>query len=215
MNLFKKIKEWYITKKTGLDTEQRRVRQWYQDRINYRGTLLREIYYGFDYLIEVDPWKVLDGDFPLGWVASRDFKMYQYPNLPIDEAASWVWIRGFKTEEGLVNNEIGGTDYLYAVTNSKETAIKMITKFTGVTNRACESAFEELADKLKREVDWTVMSGMVEEQLGWTRIVLERNRPTKEWLEENIKSPYYANSALNQFVIQDSKDAVLLALTWT
>ena len=221
MILFEKVKDWYLTKKTGLTAEERRIRAWYDERINYRGTYLKEIYHGFDYIIEVDPYLVLDFGHPLGWNCLPDFKKYQYPELPLEEAASWAWVRGFwehdwhTGKKRYAHNEIAGGDSLFVITNSKEVAVEITVKYTGITAPNYEDEISKLlAAEIQREIDWEFLRDIFLSN-GWHQITLQNNKPSKEWLKKNIKYPFHASPGLDQFVFQDKHEAAIFALRWS
>lgn len=219
MNIFNNIKEWYLTKKTGLTTKEREIRAWYDERINYRATYIDEIYHGFDYIIEVDPYLVLDFGHPFGWYSLTDFQKFQYPAQHIEAAAFWAWVRGFR-ENSLgrrryINNEIGGGDSLFVMTNSKDIAVKISAKYTGTT---CEKFEEEivqvLAEEIRREMDWEIIKSIFEKS-GWYSITLNNPGPSRSWMIENIKTPFHASPNLNQFVFQYKQEATIFALRWS
>lgn len=222
MNLINKIKEWYLTRKTGLTQEERRIREWYDSRINYRSTYLNEIYHGFDYIIEVDPFRVLNFASPFGWETMPDFKKYQYPNLPLEDSASWAWVRGFWENDKFFgqkrrycHNEIGGGDNLFVMTNSKQVAVDIAVKFTGVTSLNFEEEISKmLAEEITREMDWEILKSIFESS-GWHKITLQNSKPTKVWVDENIQTPFHASPGLDQFMFQDSHEATMFALRWS
>lgn len=221
MNFLEKVRDWYITKKTGLTREERRIREWYDSRINYRGTYLKEIYHGFEYIIEVDPFRVLDFANPFGWSCLPEFKKYQYPNLPLEEAASWAWVRGFWEHDWhtgrrrYANNEIAGGDNLFVITNSKEVALEITVKYTGITAPNYEDEIAKvLANKLQQEIDWEIIRDIFVDN-GWHQITLKNSKPSRDWLKENIQTPYHASPSLDQFVFQDKHEATIFALRWS
>lgn len=219
MKILDNIKDWYITRKTGLNREQRRIRAWYDERINYRATYLDEIYHGFDYIIEVDPYQVLDFGHPFGWNSLTDFQKFEYPAQPVEAAAFWAWVRGFREHSfgrrRYAHNEIGGGDNLFVVTNSRDIAVKISAKYTGTT---CEKFEEEivqvLAEEIRREMDWEIIKSIFEES-GWYSITLKNPGPSRSWMIENIKTPFHASPSLNQFVFQDKQEATIFALRWS
>lgn len=221
MNLLEKIKDWYITKKTGMDREERRIRTWYNERTNYRGTYLKEIYHGFEYIIEVDPYRVLDFANPFGWNCLPEFKKYLYPALPLEESSSWAWVRGFweydcyTGRKRYVHNEIAGGDSLFVITNSKEVAVEIAVKYTGITAPDHEDEISKLlAAEIQKEIDWELLRDIFLSN-GWHQITLQNTTPSREWIKENIQSPFYASPGLNQFVFQDKHEATVFALRWS
>lgn len=219
MNILDNIKDWYITKKTGLTKEERRVRAWYDERINYRASYVDEIYHGFDYIIEVDPFRVLDFGSPFGWHSLTDFQKYQYPKQPVEAAAFWAWVRGFRENSfgrrRYAHNEIGGGDNLFVMTNSKEIAVEVTAKYAGTTSPKFEDEISKLlAEEISREMDWEILKSIFE-TTGWHTITLINSTPNRTWLTENIHTPFHASPSLNQFVFQDSHEATMFALRWS
>lgn len=219
MQVIEKVKDWYLTKKTGLTSEERRVRAWYDERINYRADYIDEIYHGFDYIIEVDPYLVLDFSHPLGWVSLKDFQKYQYPTQPVEIAAFWAWVRGFREHSfgrrRYTLNEIAGGDNLFVMTNSKEVAVEISANYIGATCKKFEEEIiQVLADQIRREMDWKILKSIFEDT-GWHTITLVNSKPSRNWLTENIKTPFYASPDLKQFIFQDKHEAAMFALRWS
>lgn len=77
---------------------------------------------------------------------------------------------------------------------------------------------DELAGVIKEEIDWEILSDILNNTLGWTKVLLERYNSNqhavdiKNWIEENCKSNIKYRGTT--FLFEDSKEAQWFSLRW-
>lgn len=76
---------------------------------------------------------------------------------------------------------------------------------------------QELARTLQEEIDWEVLSSILEE-MGWTRVTLENKfLPVSlvelhRWREENLKGQWKGHGG--EWMFEKAEDATVFALRW-
>ncbi len=81
-----------------------------------------------------------------------------------------------------------------------------------------EEITQELATQMQSEMDFHILSDMLVQGCGWTKVVLTRFWNRKHsidilmWCEEHIKHPFEHRGT--SFVFQDKGDAVNFSLRW-
>lgn len=131
MALWEKIKDRWLTWRTGKDLQQRTWEAWLDDTIYRPAGTVEGYFFNFKHIIEVDPAKVFDHVDPFGWSYVKDFQQYAYPNRELGNNTLCDWFRCIKDEhDGRWHiNEIGGGDHLFAATNNDYDAIMIALKY--------------------------------------------------------------------------------------
>lgn len=131
MTLWEKLKDRWLTWRTGKDAEQRAWDAWCDVNVCRRAHTVENYYYKFKHIIEVDPAKVFDTTCPFGWTYIKDFQQFAYPNRELGNNTLCEWFRCIKDEyDGQWHiNEIGGGDHLFAATNNDKDAIMIALKY--------------------------------------------------------------------------------------
>ena len=131
MNIWEKIKDRWLTWRTGKDASQREWDAWCDAIINRRAHTVENYYYKFKHIIEVDPAKVFDTTCPFGWTYVEDFHQFAFPSRELGNNTMCDWFRCIHGPDGQWHiNEIGGGDHLFAATNSDADAIVIALKYT-------------------------------------------------------------------------------------
>ena len=120
-----KIKDWYLTKKTGKDKVQRDWEAWYDANVNYRATRIKDMFKNFKHIIIVNPNKFTDPHEPFAWVPCSSARQYFWPQRPVETTCVWRFERVINypsTNNEWHVNEFGGEDHIFVATNSDEDA---------------------------------------------------------------------------------------------
>jgi hypothetical protein len=131
--LVDKIKDRYLTWKTGDDKEMRIWKKWREENIVYNAHTIQNMFTNFKYIIEVNPHIFFDyhAHGP-GWIPCADVAEYMYPAKPLGENAVWMYERGvwdyFHKEFSL--NSMGDKDCIFVATNNSEDAIVIALKWS-------------------------------------------------------------------------------------
>jgi hypothetical protein len=132
MNLLGRIKDWYLTRKTGKTKAEREWEAWYEQNVNYRATRIKDMFKNFEHIIVVDSNKFFQFD-PFVWVPTEEAKQYFWPDRPLGENAVWRFERVMKTPSTAWEweiNELGGADTVFVATNNGKDAIMIALKYT-------------------------------------------------------------------------------------
>jgi hypothetical protein len=132
MNLLGRIKDWYLTRKTGKTRAEREWEDWYEQNVNYRATRIKDMFKNFEHIIVVDSNKFFQFD-PFVWVPTEEAKQYFWPDRPLGENAVWRFERVMKTPSTAWEweiNELGGADTVFVATNNGKDAIMIALKYT-------------------------------------------------------------------------------------
>ncbi len=92
MTFTEKLKDWYLTRKTGKTKEEREWEAWYEQNVNYRATRIKDMFEKFEHIIIVDPNKFFTFD-PMAWIVTQDAKQYFWPARPLGNNAVWRFER--------------------------------------------------------------------------------------------------------------------------
>lgn len=125
-NLIEKIKDKWLTWRTGRDNEGRAFKAWKEKNIAVNARDVTNYFQGYRYVIAVDFNKVCTKFEPMwGMVESEEFLSYMYPHRPLGQNCSFGYFRGDwdKWDHRFHINDIGGIDQMFIATNSGEDAI--------------------------------------------------------------------------------------------
>lgn len=129
-NLIEKLKDKWITWRTGKNAQTRAWDKWLSETIVYRGRTAQEYFRNFRYIIEVNPDRFFNPHEPLAWAAVDDFVQYLYPQRELGDNALFHWFRGFpQTDNDFYISDLGSMDRVYVATNNAEDAIMITLKF--------------------------------------------------------------------------------------
>ncbi len=126
------VKDWYLTRKTGKNKDQREWEEWYEKNVNYRATRIKDMFQNFEHIIIVNPDKFFQFD-PFAWVPSEDAKKYFWPNRELGENAVWRFERVINCPATAWEwhvNEIGGEDKIFVATNNERDALMIALKYS-------------------------------------------------------------------------------------
>ena len=130
--LKERLKDWYLTKKTGKDKSQREWEAWYDQNVNYRATKIRDMFKNFKHVIIVNTDKFVDHAEPFAWVPCKDARQYFWPARPLGENCVWRFERVINcpaTAWEWEINEIGGEDMIFVATNNERDAVMIALKY--------------------------------------------------------------------------------------
>jgi hypothetical protein len=131
VKFFRTIKETlcdrYLTWRTGYSKADREYIAWRKSKINFYASTVEEKYKKFKYLIEVDPYKLLNFHIHAELVDAS----YFYPHKPPGECAVWSYERGMEDYYTEHFNILAlGTDRVYVATDDKADAIEIALLFS-------------------------------------------------------------------------------------
>lgn len=103
--------------------------KWVQNKINRTAATVEDYFHKFEYVITVDPEKVLEVG---SYHTVPEFKEYEYPNRSLEDC---VFVRCFRVAERNLYDgktyfdEIWSEDLLFVATNNKYDALMIALKF--------------------------------------------------------------------------------------
>lgn len=130
--MFEKIKDWYLTWRTGLNKQDRDWYKWQGGHIISRATTVENMFMHFKYIIPVTT-DVFDLDEPFGWYPCEDFKQYLYPSRALGDNTVYYFARGYRDPwDGKfhINDMRHDQDQVFAATNNSKDAIMITLKFS-------------------------------------------------------------------------------------
>jgi len=131
--LLEKIKDRWLTWRTGYNKSEREYRAWRDQNIASNASDVTNYFHGYKYVIALDFNKVCTDFEPMyGKIESTEFLSYMYPHRPLGKNCSYGWFRGYwdKWDGRFHLNDIGGTDHMFIATNSGEDAIMIALKWS-------------------------------------------------------------------------------------
>lgn len=132
MEIIDKLKDRYITWRTGKNKQQREWEAWYEDNVNYRATRIKDMFKKFEHVIIVNPDKFFSHEEMGWWIPCQDAKQYFHPQRTLGDNAVWRFERVIKypsTSNEWEVNELGGSDTVFVATNNREDAIMIALKY--------------------------------------------------------------------------------------
>jgi hypothetical protein len=133
MNIIERIKDGYITWRTGKTREEREWINWYEQNVNYRATRIKDMFKNFKHVIIVDSNKFMVED-PFAWAPCADAQQYFWPARELGDNAVWRFERVMKAPSTAWEwevNELGGSDTVFVATNNDYDAVLIALKYSG------------------------------------------------------------------------------------
>jgi hypothetical protein len=132
MILFDKIKDEWLTWRTGCDKSTREWRTWIQQNIVSNASDVTNYFQGFKYVIAVDYHKVNSKFDPLyGKIESYEFLSYMWPNRSLGQHCMYKIFRGgWNPYDNRFHLTEFGFDQMFVATNSEEDAIMIKLKWS-------------------------------------------------------------------------------------
>lgn len=133
MDLVEKLKDKYITWRTGKSKEQREWEAWYEVNVVYRASSISNMFMHFKHIITVDPDKFFDLCEPFAYVPNEDARQYFWPQRELGNNAVWrfervVWDQWM--QEWHING-LGDRDKVFVATNNERDAMMIALKYGG------------------------------------------------------------------------------------
>jgi hypothetical protein len=130
--MFERIKDRWITWRTGKTKAVRDYVAWYDENIDIRQARIKFMFKKFRHVIIVDPNKFFNLREPFGWVLVNDAKTYFWPERPLAENCVWRWerVEWNRWEQDWYINEFSGADKVFVATNSDQDAIMLTLKYS-------------------------------------------------------------------------------------
>lgn len=129
-----KILDWYLTRKTGRNAEQRERIKWVEKNLNLRGSSVKEYFRNHNYVFEVNPDKFFNFWDPIGF--EPVCKEYCWPALPSGECIEYIFNRGTYDYCSITNkwdfhfNGIAGEERVYVACNDPIIATEIRLKYS-------------------------------------------------------------------------------------
>lgn len=130
MNIKERVKDKYLTWKTGKPKDLRDYELWYFNNVNLRSAYIHQLFENFKYIIKVDPDKFLNFSEPFGLIPCSEAKQYFWPQKSINNCAVWRCERVMKDSSGWWRNDIGYEDAIFVATNNEKDAVLIALKWT-------------------------------------------------------------------------------------
>lgn len=126
-----RIIDWYLTKKTGKDKNQREWEAWYEVNVVYRAGTIENMFMNFEHIIEVSPDKFFSHYEPFAWVPNADAKQYFWPQRKLGNNAVWRFerVRKDRWDSCWHLDEFGGEDRVFVATNNERDAMMIALKY--------------------------------------------------------------------------------------
>jgi hypothetical protein len=126
-----KLKDKYLTWRTGKDKDQREWEAWYEVNVFYRASTIPNMFQHFKHIIEVDTHKFMDYAEPFAWVPCEDARQYFWPFRELGNNAVWriervIWD---KWENCWHINGLGDEDKVFVATNNDRDAMMIALKY--------------------------------------------------------------------------------------
>ena len=130
--MIERIKDKYLTWRTGQDKPTRDFYNWYDGTVVSRAGTIENMFMHFKYIIPVST-NIYDLSHPFGWVPCEDFKQYMYPNRQLGDNTVHYFARGYRDKwDGKfhVNEMWHEQDQVFVATNNSKDAMMIALKYT-------------------------------------------------------------------------------------
>jgi len=125
-----KIKDRYLTWKTGRNAPERAWDKWLNETIVRNASTVENYYMNFEHIIEVDYEKVFDCYSSFCEFVRPEFSEYAYPNKPLGQNAVVNVFRGERDQwDKQFHIHDFGYDKTFAATNNEQDAMMIALKF--------------------------------------------------------------------------------------
>lgn len=130
--MWERIKDGWLTWRTGLDKKARDYFAWEQAHIVHRADTVDNYFQGFKHIIALDYKKVYTEYQPMfGMYPNAEFLSYMYPNRPLGNNCAYRDFRGTwnQWDKRFHITDFGDTDHTFIATNNEEDAIMLALKW--------------------------------------------------------------------------------------
>ena len=130
--MIERIKDRYLTWRTGQDKPTRDFRNWYDGTVVSRAGTIENMFMHFKYIIPVST-NIYDLSHPFGWIPCEDFKQYMYPNRQLGDNTVYYFARGYRDKwDGKfhLNDLRHEQDQVFVATNNERDALMIVLKYT-------------------------------------------------------------------------------------
>jgi hypothetical protein len=129
---YERTRDRFLTWKTGISTEERAWKYWYETTVNYRATDITNMFENFKHVIIVDSYKFFEPADMFAWQPISSAKRYFWPNCSL--ASTCVWrlerVSWNSADQRWHLDEIGGHDTVFVVTNCSKDAIMIALTYS-------------------------------------------------------------------------------------
>lgn len=132
MVVIERIRDRYLTWRTGLDKQTRDHRKWYDETVAHHAGTIENMFMNFQYILPVST-NIFDIDEPFGWSPSKDFRQYMYPNRALGDNTVYYFARGYRDEwDGRfhINEFRCDQEQVFAATNNETDAVMIALKYS-------------------------------------------------------------------------------------
>lgn len=132
MVVIERIKDRYLTWRTGYDKPTRIWLKWQEENIVLRASTIENMFMNFRYILPVST-NIFHLDEPFGWSPSKDFRQYMYPNRALGDNTVYYFARGYRDEwDGRfhINEFRCDQDQVFAATNNGTDAVMIALKYS-------------------------------------------------------------------------------------
>jgi len=129
--MIERIKDRYLTWRTGQDKPTRDFRNWYDGTVVSRAGTIENMFMHFKYIIPVST-NIYDLSHPFGWIPCEDFKQYMYPNRQLGDNTVCYFARGYRDKwDGKfhLNDLRHDQDQVFVATNNERDALMIALKY--------------------------------------------------------------------------------------
>ena len=132
MVVIERIKDRYLTWRTGLDKQTRDHRKWYEETVVHRASTIENMFMNFQYILPVST-RIFDFSEPFGWYPNKGFRQYMYPARALGDNTVYYFARGYRDEwDGRfhLNDLRHEQDQVFVATNNEEDAVMLALKYS-------------------------------------------------------------------------------------
>lgn len=130
--MFEKIKDWYLTWRTGYDKQTREYLKWYDETVVMRAGTIENVFMNFKYIVPVST-NIFDLSHPFGWVPCEDFKQYLHPARELGNNTVYYFARGYRDKRDSkfhLNDMWHEQDQVFVATNNSRDAMMIALKYS-------------------------------------------------------------------------------------
>ena len=132
MMIFEHIKDWYLTKRTGLTKAQRDYQQWYYENVNLRARTVKEMFKKFEYCFEITNREFFNPYEPFALVPCKEAKPYFDINRPANDRAVYRIervVRDYFGEDWRIN-DLSNKEVVFVATNNHRDAMMIMLRWS-------------------------------------------------------------------------------------
>ena len=122
----------WLTWRTGLNKQDRGFSKWFEETVVKNASTIENMFMNFKFIIPVST-QIFDHNEPFGWVSSKDFQQYLYPNRAIGDCAVYYFARGYRDRwDGRfhINDISCDQDQVFVATNNEVDAIMIALRWS-------------------------------------------------------------------------------------